>query len=172
MAKSLSPKVFFPIFSIKFQKFDSSSSQVQPYTFPGPALDFLWAAFKKVVSPIVIAPDSSTERMNQEIWLHFAYIQDAQNITVPPSYPVPPHYLGFRRLLNANYFGKCKMITAKKTLKNGWEKLLDLVQDMILKLIDSLPLGSPESNLKFLKQSKALGVVTVISIYIPSGLPS
>jgi hypothetical protein len=56
---------------------------------------------------------------------------------------------------------------AKKD-SNGWEKLPDMVQNMILKLSavqdDILPLEPSESYTKILKQSKVLGVAMIINL--------
>ena len=56
----------------------------------------------------------------------------------------------------------------KKENLNGWGKLSDMVQNMILKLLaiqdDTLPLEPCESYTKILKQSKVLGVAMVINL--------
>jgi len=100
---------------------------------------------------------------------------------VPP-YPIPPPPLGFtapstpmesivgdirmiRDATERQMLWEIKNEETKKEGQNGWDKLPDVVQDMILKLLaisdDVLPSGPSES---FLKQSKALGVAMVINI--------
>jgi hypothetical protein len=55
-----------------------------------------------------------------------------------------------------------------KKESNGWEKLPDMVQNMILKMSatqdDILPLDPCDSYTKILKQSKVLGVTAVVNL--------
>jgi len=59
-------------------------------------------------------------------------------------------------------------LTDSKKDSNGWEKLPDMVQHMILKLSavqdDVEPTQPCESYVKILKQSKVLGVATIINL--------
>jgi hypothetical protein len=56
----------------------------------------------------------------------------------------------------------------KKEQTNGWEKIPEVVQKMILKLSavtdDVLPVSLFETYLRLLKQTKALGVGMVLNI--------
>jgi hypothetical protein len=56
----------------------------------------------------------------------------------------------------------------KKNSSNGWEKLLEEVQTMILRLLavsnETQPIGPADSYIKVLKQSNAFGVAIVLNL--------
>jgi hypothetical protein len=117
--------------------------------------------------------------------LHFANILPTQNHLLPPTFPIPPPppQDNNTNLPIDSIAGDIKIIRdatehqllrdiqnedSKKENQNGWDKLPDVVQDMILKLTasvdDCLPPGPKESYLKLLKQSMALGVAMVLAL--------
>jgi hypothetical protein len=184
-AKTLCPAALIPILSQKFQEFDRTSTNAKACTSLRPVLEYLWATYKKTVPPTIIAVDTSTEALDWSARLHFANIIPAQNQLLPPPFPIPPPPTQDNNINHPidSIAGDIRIIRdaterqllrdihnedSKKDNQNGWDKLPDVVQDMILKLTatvdDYLPPGPAESYLKLLKQSKALGVAMVLNI--------
>jgi hypothetical protein len=184
-AKTLCPATLIQILSSKFQEFDHTSAQAKACTSLRPVLEFLWAVYKKIVPPTVIAVDTSIEGKEWSARFHFACILQQQCTVLPPPFPMPPpppnnanthlpmeSFAGDIRIIRdateRQLLRKIQNEDSKKENQNGWDKLPDVVQDMILKLTatsdDFLPPGPADSYLKLLKQSKALGVAMVINI--------
>jgi hypothetical protein len=184
-AKTLCPEPLIQILSSKFQEFDRTSAQAKACTSLRPVLEFLWAVYKKIVPPTVIAVDTSTEGKEWSARFHFACILQQQCPVLPPPFPMPPPPPNnanthlpmesiaddiriIRDATERQLLREIQNEDSKKESQNGWDKLPDVVQDMILKLTatsdDCLPPGPAESYLKLLKQSKALGVAMVINI--------
>jgi hypothetical protein len=184
-ANTLCPATLILILSQKFQEFDRTSTNAKACTSLRPVLEYLWATYKKKVPPTIIAVDTSAEALDWSARLHFANIIPTQNQLLPPPFPIPPPPLQVTNtsLPMESIAGDIRIIRdatdrqllrelqnedSKKENQNGWDKLPDVVQDMILKLTaisdDSLPPGPAESYLKLLKQPKALGVAMVINI--------
>jgi hypothetical protein len=182
-AKSLVPAEVIPLLSSKFQEFDRSSPNVKACTILRPVLEFLWGVHKKLVPSTTIAVDTSNEAVDWATRQHFAYICQAQSPVLPPPFPVPPPPGGLsqtssfevmtdelRKIREANekhLLHESQAADAKKEA-HGWEKMPDMVQNMILKLSalqdDALPLEPCESYQKILKQAKVLGAATVINL--------
>jgi hypothetical protein len=127
--------------------------------------------------------DSSSDASEWASRQHFAYISPAVSSIPPPPFPIPPppggvvHNSPFqsmteelRKIWEPNEKQLLRESQAGETKKesNGWEKLPDTVQNMILKLSavqdDVLPVEPCDSYTKILKQSKVLGVTTVINL--------
>jgi len=182
-AKTMCPLVLIPIPSAKFQEFDRSSTQAKACTSLHMVLEFLWETSKKLVPPSVVALASIDDGRDWSDQFHFAYIKPAQHMPCPPPFLVPPpppaqstppfdSIAGDIRIIRDAT--ECQLLRdiqnedGKKDIQNGWDKLPDVVQGMILKssaISDDVPLTSPaESYLKLLKQQKALGVAVVINI--------
>jgi hypothetical protein len=181
--KSLVPAELIPILSAKFQEFDRSSTTVKACTILRPVLEFLWGVHKKLVLPTIIAVDTSNDATEWAARLHFAYIRPEQSQVLPPPFPAPPVPSSLtpntpfevmtdelRKIREANekhLLHEAQTSDLKKET-NGWEKMPDIVQNMILKLSatqdDVLPLEPCESYQKILKQSKVLGAATVINL--------
>jgi hypothetical protein len=135
----------------------------------------------------VVALDTSADGLDWSAQLHFAYIKPLQLIPAPPLFPVPPPP---SLQSNANYnlpidsiagdiriirdATECQMLEdsqnkdEKKEKHNGWDKLPDMVREIIQKLSvvsdDLLPKALAESYLKQLKQPKVFGLAMVINI--------
>jgi len=181
-AKSLVPSDLIPPLLAKFQEFDKSSSQVKACTVLHPVVEYLWGVQKNLVLPTIIAVDTSTDAIEWSARQHFAYICPSQVLS-PPPYPIPPvpnlsisssPFLSMteehRKMREANerqLLKDAQQAEAKKE-SNGWGKLPDMVQSMILKLSahqdDVEPMQSCDSYLKILKQPKVLGVATIINL--------
>ncbi len=56
-AKPFCPVTLIPILPHKLQEFDHASTQEKAFTLLCPVLEFLWAAYKKIVPPTIIAVD-------------------------------------------------------------------------------------------------------------------
>jgi len=171
------------LLSVKFQEFDRSSTMVKACTILRPVLEFLWAVHQKLVPPTIFAVENSNDAVEWSSRQHFAYILSALTVTLPPPFPAP-HIPGVvasgspfeamtdelrkireaneRQLLNETQSGDAKKET------NRWDKLPDMVQNMVLKMSamqdNVLPVEPCESYSKVLKQSKVLGVTTVLNL--------
>jgi hypothetical protein len=92
-ANTLFPASLIPIFSIKFQEFDHASVQNKDSTPLCPVLEFLWAVYKKIVPPLVVAADSRNDGLDCRLvclialCLHFTKTRShiAASISNPPS---------------------------------------------------------------------------------------
>jgi hypothetical protein len=182
-AQSMVPAVLVPLLSAKFQEFDRSSTSVKACTLLRPVLEFLWAVHKKLVPATIMAMDNANDAVEWSARLHFAYICANQPMGPPPPFPVPPAPLSIvpsspfrvmtdelRKIRETNekqLLNEAQGAEAKKE-SNGWDKLPDLVQQMILRLSalqeDVTPVDPCESYAKVLKQSKVLGAATVINL--------
>jgi hypothetical protein len=180
-AKSLVPSVLIPLLSARFQEFDKSSQTVKACTILRPVLEFLWAIHKKLVPSTTFAVESSSDAVEWAARQHFAYILIVP--PMPPPFPAPPAPgMGptsgpfdamtdeLRKIREANEKQLLNEIQSGDSKKesNGWDKLPDMVQTLVLKLSaiqdDVLPLVPCASYQKILKQSKVLGVATVINL--------
>jgi hypothetical protein len=129
--------------------------------------------------------DCSTESQEWANRLHFANINPISTPVLPPTFPIPPppqapaenrstwdlitgdiHLI--RDATECQQLRDVAAEDAKKDHSSGWEKIPELVQQMILKLSatsdENLPASPCEMYLWMLKQSKALGVAMVINI--------
>jgi len=179
-AKTLLPAELIPLLSLKFQEFDRSSHSVKACTILRPVLEFLWGVHKCQVTPTIIAVDNSKDAVEWSARQHFANICPAQ---APPPFPIPPvpplqvttppfasmtEELRKMREASERQLLREANLTDSKKDSNGWEKLPDMVQQMILKLSavqdDVEPTQPCESYVKILKQSKVLGAATIINL--------
>jgi len=173
-ANSTNAASLIPILSTKFQEFDKTSSSIKACTVLRPVLEFLWATHKKLIPATVVAADNSVDAVEWAARQHFAYIFDPP--AMPPPFPTPPtpnnlvmtdELRRIRDVAERQLLRDTQSAEAKKEA-NGWDKLPDMVQNMILKLSavqdDVLPIEPSESYTKILKQSKVLGVAMVINL--------
>jgi len=168
------PAALIPLLSTKFQEFDKSSTSTKACTILRPVIEYLWAVHKKLIPASLIAVDNSQDALEWSARQHFAYVFSP--VPLPPPFPTPPvpnsqamtdelrriRDVAERQLLRDTQLGEAKKDS------NGWDKLPDMVQNMILKLSavqdDVLPVEPSESYIKILKQSKVLGVAMVINL--------
>jgi len=182
-AKSLIPATLIPLLSTKFQEFDRSSTSVKACTIMRPVLEFLWAVNKKLVPPTTLAVEISSDAVEWASRQHFAYISAAPVLPLPPPFPVPPipgaqipsspfriMMDELRKIREANekqLLHDAQIIDSKRDT-NGWDKLPDMVQKMVLRLSavqdDVMPLEPCDAYAKILKQSKVLGVTSVLNL--------
>jgi hypothetical protein len=178
------PASLIPLLSNKFQEFDRSSPTVKACTLLRPVLEYLWAVHKKFIPPTTFSINRSMEGRNWADKLHFASISQEVQPIVPPPFPIPPPPQAplenqtaldvitsdLRVLRDASERQLLRESNAedKKEQSNGWEKIPEVVQKMILKLSavtnDTLPISACETYLRLLKQSKALGIAMVLNI--------
>jgi len=180
-AKSLVPATLIPLLSSKFQEFDRASTSIKACTILRLVLEFLWAVHKKLVPSTILAVDSSSDAIEWPSRLHFAYIYVMPTLVPPPPFPVPPapqapvspfrimtDELRKTRETNERQLLHDSQLADSKKDTNGWDKLPDVVQNMILRLSevqdDVPPLNPCKSYLKNLKQSKVLGAATIINL--------
>ncbi len=183
-ANTMDPAHLIPILSIKFQDFDRSSPMVKACTVLRPVLEYLWAVCKNLIQPIIFSVDRSTDGQDWADRMHYANIVPQVQTIIPPPFPLPPPpkaILGNQSALDI-IAGDIRVLRDaterqhlretsledKKDQSNGWEKVPEVVQNMILKLSavsdDALPISPCETYLHLLKQSKALGVAMVLNI--------
>jgi hypothetical protein len=184
-ANTMDPTSLIPILSSKFQEFDRSSPTVKASTVLRPVLEYLWAVHKSLIQPIIFSVDRSTEGQDWANRMHFANISQPVPAMLPPPFPLPPlppqapvenHSAldliagDIRVIRDATERQHLREVSLddKKDQSNGWDKIPEVVQNMILKLSaisdDTLPPGPCETYLRLLKQSKALGVAMVLNI--------
>jgi hypothetical protein len=182
-AKSMLPAGLIPILSSKFQEFDHSSSSVKACTLFRPVLEYFWAVHKKVIPQTILAIDNGGDAVDWSSRMHFASISPVPLLGPPPPFPAPPAPFGqgpsspFRfmteelrkiRETNEKQLLHDANTTDSKKETNGWDKLPDMVQNMVLRLSalqdDVAPLEPCESFAKILKQSKVLGVASVLNL--------
>jgi hypothetical protein len=170
--------------SSKFQEFNRLSTSTKARTILCPVLEFLWEGHKKLVPPTTLAVENSSDAIEWSARLHFAYIQVAPMLVPPPPFPVPlvpgvsaiagspfGHMTDeLQKIREANerqLLNEAQEVDAKKDT-NGWDKLPDTVQNMVLRLSasqdDVMPPDPCESYTKIMKQSKVLGVATVLNL--------
>jgi hypothetical protein len=178
------PAALIPLLSNKFQEFDRSSPTVKACTVLRPVLEYLWAVHKRFIPPTTFSIDRSTEGRRWADRMHFASISQDLHQLPPPPFPLPPppqaplgnqtaldEMAGSLRVLRDATERQLLRETSlddKKDHSNGWDKIPEVVQKMILKLSavsdDALPVNPCESYLRLLKQPKALGVAMVLNI--------
>jgi hypothetical protein len=185
-AKSLVPSVLIPILSsAKFQEYDRTSATIKACTILRPILEFLWAAHHKLDPATVAAVDPSQDAMEWALHHHFACIMDVNILAPLPPFLAPPvpdgldpnvslsAVVGHIRMIRDDVAERqllhdAQGVDSKKENSKGWDKFLDKVHNMILKLSaiqdDILPLEPCESYSKIQKQSKVLGVAMVINV--------
>jgi len=177
--KSLLPAVLIPALSAKFQEFDRTSPNVKACTVLRPVLEFLWGVYHKKVPASIVGLDQSQETKEWADRLHLLSIEPLQLLPIPPAFipPPPPQdqsstIVGELRLLRdaqeRQHLHEITNEEEKKNNSNGWEKLPEEVQQMVLRLSavsDELqPTGPAESYMRILKQAKAIGVATVLNL--------
>jgi len=184
-AGTMDPAHLIPILLGKFQEFDRSSPVVKACTLLRPVLEYLWGVYKNLVHPVVFSLDRNIESQEWASRLHFANITPLAPPSLPPPFPVPPPPQApadnrsawdliagdiriIRDVTECQQLRETAAEDAKKEHCNGWEKIPELVQQMILKLSavsdEVLPSTPCETYLRLLKQPKALGVAMVINI--------
>jgi hypothetical protein len=180
---SLSPKVLIPALSAKFQEFDRSSQPVKACTILRPVLEFLWAVAHKKVTASIIGADQSKDAQEWSNKVHLSNVVPLHLQLGPPPFAPPPQLpnppqdqsstiVGELRLLRdtteKQHLRELSLDKEKKKDSNGWEKLPEEVQMMVLRLSatsdEFLPPGPAESYLKILKQAKAIGVAPVLNL--------
>ena len=181
--KSLSPVILIPALSQKFQEFDRTSTSVKACTLLRPVLEFLWAVYHKKVPPTIVGRDLSAEAKDWSDRLHFASIETNPLPLGPPAFIPPPPPMNAPQDQQSLIVGELRLLRdaqerqhlreisndeEKKKDSNGWEKLPEEVQQMILRLTavsdENCPSSPAESYLKILKQAKAIGVATVLNL--------
>lgn len=182
---TLDPAELIPVLITKFTEFDRSSPVVKACTILRPVLQFLWGVSKNLIPPIIFSIDRSTEGVEWADRLHFASISPQTQAGLPPPFPVPPPPQDtgtsqsaltaiatdirlIRDATERQQLREASLEDAKKDQSSGWEKIPEVVQNMILKLSsvsdDVAPTSPSKTYLHLLKQSKALGVAMVINI--------
>jgi hypothetical protein len=135
-----------PLLSAKFQEFNRSSTTVKACTILQPVLEFFWAVHKKLIPATTLAMDGGNDTAEWSARLHFAYICAAPALGAPPPFPalpapgIPARASPFRimtdELRKIHDANERQLLhdTQDETKKesNGWEKLTDLIQKMIL----------------------------------------
>jgi hypothetical protein len=178
---SMDPFELIPLLSATFQDFDRTSETVKACTLLRPVLEFLWAAKKKLITPIIFSQDNSPEGRKWSLHLHLSCItQDVTtNITtLPESVNQQGAILdtivdSLQRISNSPDRSKLNELSnddSKKDSHNSWDKIPDVIQQMILKLSavnDSVFAPGPcETYLQILKQNKSLGAAMIINVLL------
>ncbi len=80
---SMHPFELIPLLSATFQDYDRSSETVKACTLLRPVLEFLWAASKKLITPIIFSPDNSPEGKKWSLQLHLSCITPDCSLNIP-----------------------------------------------------------------------------------------
>jgi hypothetical protein len=183
-AETMNPAELIPILLVKFQEFDRSSPVVKACTFLRPALEYLWAVHKKLIDPTIFSLDRNADSQTWANRMHFANIMMPAQDSLPHPFPLPPPpqaLVGNQSALEitADNIRVIRDATERQHLReaaleekkdqvNGWDKIPEVVQQMILKLSaiseDALPPSPCDTYMCVLKQSKALGEAMVLNI--------
>jgi len=184
-AGTMGPAHLIPILSGMFQEFDRSSPVVKACTLLRPVLEYLWGVHKNLIHPVVFCLERNDESQEWANRLHFANIAPLVPPALPPPFQLPPPPQApadnwsawdliagdirvIRDATECQHLREVAAEDAKKGHSSEWDKIPELVQQMILKLSatsDEVLPGSPcETYLQMLKQSKALGVAMVMNI--------
>jgi hypothetical protein len=166
---SLDPSQLIPILSAKFQEFDRTSPTVKACTILRPVLEYLWGVHMKLVHPLVSSMERTQDSQDWCAGMHFAHIMPSVADIPPPFLPPPPlPALGTQPALDA-MAGDLRILRDaterlqlrealneehKKEVSGGWDKIPEVVQQMIIKLSaimdDVAPPGPCESYLRVL----------------------
>jgi hypothetical protein len=179
--QSADPFHLIPILSAAIQDYDRSSETLKACTLLRPVLEFLWAAKKGLITPIMLSPHSSTEGKRWSYQLHLSCIKQ-EGTQVVPSLPDPanPHeeildtitesLKKISDLLDRSRLNDVTTDDTKKDSMGGWDKIPDVIQQMILKLLSvndsALAPGPCETYLQILKQNKSLGAAMIINVLL------
>jgi hypothetical protein len=138
---------------------------------------FLWAVYHKKIPSSVIGLDLSQDAKDWSKKIHLSNIVPVHLQMGSPPFVPPPQdqsslIVGELRLLRdateRQHLCEISNDEEKKNSANGSEKLPEKVQLMVLRLsatsYEHLPSGPADSYLKVLKQSKAIGVATVLNL--------
>jgi hypothetical protein len=148
-AKSLAPAILFPDLTAKFQEFDRSSATVKACTILHSVLEFLWAVYHKKIPPSVIGVDQSQDAKDWSKRIHQSNIVPVHLQMGPPHFVPPPPFPppqdqssnDSRRTLAAwllrdatekQHQREISNDEEKKNSSNGWEKLPEEVQLMVI----------------------------------------
>jgi len=109
-------------------------------------LEFLWAVQKKLVPPTILAVEGSSDAAEWSSRQHFEYICAAQ-VSLPPPFPTPPvpnsllpcspfrtmtdELKKIREANERQLLHESQTTDAEKDT-NGWDKLPDMGQNMVL----------------------------------------
>jgi hypothetical protein len=143
--------------------------------------EFLWAASTDNIIPISFSPDNSEGGKKWAISLHSSTFpalkfvnntssttQDQTNQDVWDRLSEALKTLPDNQLKSS--LGDATMTDAKKDSVNGWDKVSEVLQQMIIKLSSTnnecFPSGPAATYLQILKQSKALGVAMVLNVIL------
>jgi len=143
--------------------------------------EFLWAASTDNIIPISFSPDNSEGGKKWAISLHSSNFPAQKFVNNTSSTPQdPPTQDVWDRLSEAlktlpenqlkSSLGDATMTDTKKDSVNGWDKIPEVLQQMIIKLSSTndecFPSGPVATYLQILKQSKALGVAMVLNVML------
>ncbi len=177
---SLDPFELIPLLSATFQDFDRTSDTIKACTLLRPVLEFLWAVSKKLITPIIFCPDTSPAGKKWSLQLHLSCItlDRPQTIQSIPDVQNPQGVIldtiadSLRRISDSS--DRTRLIEipddSKKDSMSGWDKIPDVIQQMILKISSmndsTFAPGPCETYLQILKQNKSLGAAMIINILL------
>jgi len=144
-------------------------------------IEFLWAAASDNIIPISFSPDNSDGGLKWSVSLHSSVFPSQKLPNFTSTTPQDP--------CNQNVWEKLSEalqtlpgIQAKPSMTdlassdtkkdhiNGWDKIPEVLQQMIIKLSSTndecFPSGPAATYLQILKQSKALGVAMVLNVML------
>jgi hypothetical protein len=143
--------------------------------------EFLWAASTDNIIPISFSPDNSEGGKKWAISLHSSTFPAQKFVNNTSSTPQdPPPQDVWDRLSEAlktlpenqlkSSLGDATMTDTKKDSVNGWDKITEVLQQMIITLSstndDCFPSGPVATYLQILKQSEALGAAMVLNVML------
>jgi len=160
-----------------FKKYDKDSSEQETCENLRLVVKFLWAASQLEIPAISFSPDSSEAGKKWAIALHSSTFPN-QGFTTSSANQNQVNQNVWENINETlkkisegpSSLKELSSEDTKKDSSNSWEKIPDVLQQMILKLSSTndehFPIGPTTTYLQVLKQGKALGVAMVLNVML------
>jgi len=166
-----------------FKEYDRTSETVKACTVLRPVIEFLWAASKHLLPHVAFSTDRSDSGSRWNTTLHLSHLtpvlsSTGENALVSSqSQAQTDLWLNISDSLKkisssstAVVLNEAQGDEGSKSNSNGWDKIPDRIQQIILKLSstsdESFPTLPTATYLQVLKQNKALGVSMVLNVML------
>jgi hypothetical protein len=182
---TMDPEPLILLLTDIFKEYDKTLETVKAFMVLCPIIEFLWTASKNLLPHIAFSTDRSDSGSWWNTNLHLSNLKTllstTEELSLIPSQSQTQADLwtNISNSLKKNSNSSAKVALndslgddSGKSNSNGWEKIPDMIQQMILKLSStsdkSFPLLPITTYLQVLKQNKALGVSMVLNVMLSS----